>query len=186
MVPVEPLAVLMMRATRVAEHKLPSIDTSANKLGALQREKESVIRRQSQAMKKLEWDRLTVINGIEACKLKTREMERNIQAYKLKIEEMAGCIRRLREKSADELKTARAECNQHLKCIAALTKQEREQETIIQNLKRENDTLRGFSQIGDESKRRKPVDFSNGRKPMIKSISRVGPGVVQGVVPGEG
>ncbi len=151
---------------RELDNKLPRIEVTYNSLGACHRQKESVIRRQVQVMKKMEHDKLAAVNEIEALKLKIRDSERHAHGYKQQIEEMGILVRRLKEKHDNEIKVARAECEQSLKQVARLTRKENEQDELIRKLRAENEALRGQVHSNfDDFTKKKRSNMDSGRKP---------------------
>eukprot|EP00794_Sanderia_malayensis_P016983 gene16983-18695_t len=125
-------------------------------LGARHRQKESVIRRQIEVMKKMEYDKLAAENQTEALRLKVREYERYALNYKQQIEELGFFLRRLEDKHDAEIRAARAELNESLKRITRLTLKEQEQEQVIEKLRAENRDLKGhFNSYTDDGGKKK-------------------------------
>ena len=155
----------MLDHTRNMQVHLPKLSDSSLSRGACYREAESDFRRKLLSMRKMECDSVTAHNEIAMLRLKMRGTKRRIESYRNQVQGMAGHIRKLKENHDDEVKALKNDYMASQRQNELLTKKVGEQQELINNLKWENERLKGMQQLPEEDHRK--------RLPSIPAVVKV-------------
>eukprot|EP00112_Aurelia_sp_Birch-Aquarium-sp1_P020970 Seg552.8 transcript_id=Seg552.8/GoldUCD/mRNA.D3Y31 product="hypothetical protein" protein_id=Seg552.8/GoldUCD/D3Y31 len=148
--------------------RLPKLSDSNLSPGARYREAESAVQRKLLSMRKMQCDNVTAHNEIATLRLKMRGTKHLIESYRNQSQDMGNHIRKLKEKHEDEMKVLKNDCLASERQNGLLTRKVGEQQELINNLRWENEKLKGM-----QHSPRSPEEDQRKKFPPIQAVLRL-------------